>query len=316
MRRPEGRSPRRVVLEYKHPEGAEVLATLLLLLLSTPPASAGYAFTVEVGGAGPPVVLIPGLGCQGAVWGSISARLEKNYTVHRLTLAGFGSLPAVPAPMLETVRRDLLRYLDDRKMAKPVLVGHSLGGVLALWIAATAPDRIGGAISVDGVPFLPAIWDPSATAESVTPRAGAMRDAMASADHDGYVAQTRRVLAMMVRREANLETAAKLCSAGDPKAAAQAMYELMTTDLRPLMPRAKTPILLLGAGFGRSEAEAKRLDAAYEAQIARSPDHRYAVNAESAHFIMLDEPQWLYDAITGFLAKHERAPTDHPARAK
>jgi len=294
-----------------------MLATVLItLLLSGSPATAPYAFTVEVAGAGPPVVLIPGLGCQGAVWGPISARLEKDHTVHRLTLAGFGSQPAVPAPMLETVRRDLLRYLDDRKLAKPVLVGHSLGGMLALWIAATAPDRIAGAVSVDGVPFLPALWDPSATAESVKPRAAAMRDAMAAADHDSYVAQTRRLLATMVRREANLESAAKACTAGDPRASAQAMYELMTTDLRPLMAEAKVPILLLGAGFGRSEADAKRFDTAYQAQIAQAPRHRYAVNPESAHFIMLDEPQWLYDAIAGFLAKNEPAAADRPARGR
>ena len=292
-----------------------MLATLLIpLLLSGAPAAAPYAFTVEVAGAGPPVVLIPGLGCQGAVWGPISARLEKDHTVHRLTLAGFGSQAAVPAPMLETVRRDLLRYLDDRKLAKPVLVGHSLGGMLALWIAASAPDRIGGAVSVDGVPFLPALWDPGATVESVKPRAAAMRDAMAAVDRASYVAQTRRFLATMVRREGSLETAAKLCSAGDPKAAAEAMYELMTTDLRPLMARAKAPILLLGAGFGRSEAEAKRLDAAYEAQIAGAPHHRYAVSPESAHFIMLDEPQWLSDAVAGFLAKSDRAASDRGAR--
>src|SRR5262245_50287417 len=104
------------------------LATLLIpVLLSGPPAAAPCSFTVEVAGQGPPVVLIPGLGCQGGVWESVGAQLAKEHTVHRLTLAGFGAQPAVPAPMLETVRRDLLRYLDDRKLSRPVLVGHSLG---------------------------------------------------------------------------------------------------------------------------------------------------------------------------------------------
>ena len=34
-----------------------------------------------------------------------------------------------------------------------VMVGHSLGGFLALWVAATAPDAVGPIVAVDGVPY-------------------------------------------------------------------------------------------------------------------------------------------------------------------
>jgi pimeloyl-ACP methyl ester carboxylesterase len=58
-----------------------------------------------------------------------------------------------PAP-LQTVRDDVLRYIQEKKLDHPVIVGHSLGGFLAFWIAATAPDAVGPLVAVDGVPFL------------------------------------------------------------------------------------------------------------------------------------------------------------------
>src|SRR4029453_19051285 len=91
-------------------------------------------------------------------------------------------------------RRAMWDYLRTQGLEKPILVGHSLGGVLAMAVAADVPDPVGGVVIVDSLPFLPASMDPSATAESVRPRAEEMRTAMRMQTVEQRSQQSRMVL--------------------------------------------------------------------------------------------------------------------------
>jgi len=57
-----------------------------------------------------------------------------------LTLAGFAGVPRIPAPMLEKVRAGIVEYVKKNKLVKPVIVGYSLGGTLALDLDSRYPD--------------------------------------------------------------------------------------------------------------------------------------------------------------------------------
>src|SRR5271156_6811385 len=93
------------------------------------------SFHVEITGKGKPMILIPGLASSGATWDSTVARYKDRYECHVLTLAGFAGEPRIDPPFLETVRKDLAASIRDKKRDKPVIVGHSLGGFMALWLA-------------------------------------------------------------------------------------------------------------------------------------------------------------------------------------
>src|SRR5215471_7824354 len=83
------------------------------------------AFAVKVTGAGPPVIFIPGLASAGEVWDGVVADLHEAHTCHVLTLAGFAGVPPIAAPMLQQVRDALARYIVDRQLERPTVVGHS-----------------------------------------------------------------------------------------------------------------------------------------------------------------------------------------------
>jgi pimeloyl-ACP methyl ester carboxylesterase len=55
------------------------------------------------------------------------------------------------------------------KIEKPAIVGHSLGGLLALMIAAKAPDAVGKVMVVDALPFYALLFNPAATVEMTKP---------------------------------------------------------------------------------------------------------------------------------------------------
>ena len=274
---------------------------LVCALATTATAAAAPApFSVEVRGHGPPVVLIPGLSCGGDVWRATVDKYAATHELHVLTLAGFAGQPPIDGPLLEPVRRALADYIRAHKLARPVIVGHSLGGVLALWLAATEPDLVGGVVVVDAVPFLPALMQPGATVDRARPQAEAMRTMLSALSPAQFAAQNRQSLAAMITRPADVDAVAARSTRSDPKAVAQAMYDVMTTDLRPLLAKVRAPALIFVAAAGQDAAKVR---AAYEAQYAPLAGHTTVVAAKARHFIMLDDAPLFYRALDRFLAR-------------
>jgi pimeloyl-ACP methyl ester carboxylesterase len=269
-------------------------------------APAARSFTVEVVGSGPPIVLVPGLACSGDVWAGAVKHLRAGHTLHVVTLAGFGGVPAIGAPFLSRVRDDLIQYMRSRHLVRPVVIGHSLGGFLALWIAATAPDLVGGVVAVDGVPFLPALMSPDATVDQSRAMAASIRDRMAGLSREGFAAQNRAALAQMITAPADVDRVAAASAGSDPRAVGLAVYELMTTDLRPAMRRIRAPALLVAAGGGAAPAERAAIAARYEAQVAGIARRRVVVAERARHFVMLDDPDFLFGRIDELLREARR----------
>ncbi len=136
------------------------LAVASLALVATAlAASAAQAtepttFSVKVTGQGRPMVLIPGLASAGSVWDSTVAHYASTHECHVLQLAGFAGSPAVPGMSLKQVEEELSAYIASRKLDRPVLVGHSLGGFVALRLAADHPQQPGSVVVVDALPAL------------------------------------------------------------------------------------------------------------------------------------------------------------------
>lgn len=273
---------------------------VLVCALAAAAAAAPAPFSVEVRGHGPPVVLIPGLSCGGDVWRATVDKYAATHELHVLTLAGFAGQPPIDGPLLEPVRAALAAYIRARALVRPVIVGHSLGGVVALWLAATEPDLVGGVVVVDAVPFLPALMQPGATVDSARPQAEAMRTMLSALSPAQFAAQNRQSLAAMITRPADVDAVAAHSTRSDAKAVAQAMYDVMTTDLRPLLAKVRAPTLVLIAAAGQDAAKVR---AAYEAQYAPLRGHFSVVAAKARHFIMLDDAPLFYHALDRFFAR-------------
>ncbi len=105
-------------------------------------------------GSGPPIVLLHGMGASSATWNAFASLLEDRYTVVTFDLLGHGRSP-VPDDPAEYTRDGALRDLDDvlATLDEPaVLVGHSLGGYLALAHAATRPGLARGVVVLNTGP--------------------------------------------------------------------------------------------------------------------------------------------------------------------
>jgi pimeloyl-ACP methyl ester carboxylesterase len=266
------------------------------------------SFKVEVTGRGEPMILIPGLSSSGEVWADTVARYKANYECHVLTLAGFAGQPAIKAPFLEKVRNDLATYIREKKMKKPTIVGHSLGGFMALWLASVEPDLAGRLVIIDSLPFLGAINNPNATSETMKPQAEAMRKAMTTPQTDEQRLQTLTMyLQAMISDPAKVALATKWGVNSDPETIGQAMYEMYTTDLRPSLSRIKSPTLVVGTWIAYQQYTTRAaVEKTFRDQFANLPGYRFVMSESGKHFVMYDDPKLLFGEMDAFLANPSR----------
>jgi pimeloyl-ACP methyl ester carboxylesterase len=261
------------------------------------------------------VILVPGLATTGEVWRGTVERLRDRYQLHVLTLAGFGGPEPVGAPFLSRVAAALVEYAEERRLERPVLVGHSLGGFVSLLAASSAPDRFAGVVSIDGVPFLPALTDPAADAAALAGRAAAIRAFHEKLGRDAFLAQTELALSSMITAESDRTRALGWAAATDPAAAGIAIEEMLTTDLRGRIGSITAPVLLVGALGGLPEPMREPMRAAYRAQVAAAPAAEVVFSDDARHFVMLDAPEFLDAELRAFLGRlHAPAPAGREDR--
>ena len=126
-----------------------------------------------------------------------------------------------------------------------MVLGHSLGGFMALALSTAQPEAIGPLIILDSLPFMAAIQNSATTVESVRPMAENMRQQMKQC-HQPAAAQ-RQIVAGMVTDTARQAQVARWGTASDAAPVAQAVYDMYTIDLRAEISRIQQPVLVLGA---------------------------------------------------------------------
>jgi pimeloyl-ACP methyl ester carboxylesterase len=279
---------------------------LLLTLALASAALAQAPFQVKVAGHGRPMILIPGLSSSGETWDTTVDHYKDRYECHVLTVAGFAGVPRVPAPMLEEVRDGLADYIRKNKLDRPIVVGHSLGGFLALDLAARYPDLPGRLVIVDAYPFFAGIADPTLTAAKARASAEQTRKYMASMSQDMYERYVKSGLSTrtMVTSEAGFDRITAWGLASDRTAVADAMAELFGADLRDDLSAIKVPTLVLGSWIAYKDyTDHARTEANLKAQYAKLASVEIQLTDTARHFVMWDDPEWMFRHLDRFVGQ-------------
>ena len=274
------------------------------LLLSATASAAPSAFQVKVTGTGAPLILIPGLASSGEVWDGTVAHYcgGGKYQCHVLTLAGFAGVPAIEGPLLPAVEQQLSDYISTQKLKKPVVIGHSLGGFLGLKLAADHPDQVGRLIIVDSLPALGATQMPSATSAQLKEMGEGMRKQMMTQDAATAAAGQQQMLRTMVTKQEDIDRVAAWGKRSDRVTVINAMADLMSDDLRQDVSRIEAPTLVLGSWIAYKAYGVKPMfEQTYNTQYQRLAGVKVELSDNARHFIMYDDPAWMYDRIDQFL---------------
>lgn len=278
----------------------KAFAFLIIIFSFSQSNAQNKAFQVEVSGKGQPIILIPGYSCSGEVWNETVAHLKDRYECHVITIAGYAGVPKLDTPVLKTVRNELINYVKTKKLNKPMLIGHSLGAFMSLWVSSVEPDLFGKIICVDGLPFVSAMQDTTANAEVLKknpqfdPVTVARNFEMLPAEN--YVQNMTSAMLYQVNDTARAKQIATWSSLCDRRTLGYTIVEISTTDLRVEIAKIKQPVLVLGSIYGTEANSFLMLNHQY-----RNLPTKTIEVANSKHFIMYDVPEWFYAKVDAFL---------------
>jgi pimeloyl-ACP methyl ester carboxylesterase len=263
-------------------------------------------FTVtDAGTVGKPdVMLIPGLASSKSVWDAEAKLLAPNYRLHILQVGGFAGAPAGPnatGELLPGIVEELHGYIAGAKM-QPVVVGHSLGGLLAMMLAEKYPGDVRKLVIVDTLPFYAMLYNPAATVETTKPMADGIKGQMLAIPADQYAAMQGPMMAAMAKSDAGRKAATDGALTSDRAVVVEALYEDMLTDMRPKVAGIETPTLVLY----EYDAASKMPDpSVYEGLVKDGykgmPNVKLVRVEDSKHFIMYDQPVKFDAVLEGWL---------------
>jgi esterase len=106
----------------------------------------------EVAGSGPAVLLLHGLFASSANWHAISAELARSHRVYSVDLRNHGRSPRSANMSYLSMADDVLRLIEREGLERSALVGHSMGGKVAMALALTTPRAVGSLSVIDVAP--------------------------------------------------------------------------------------------------------------------------------------------------------------------
>ena len=260
--------------------------------------------SVQVIGSGPDVILIPGFGSSREVWRPLAERLSATHRVHLVQLAGFAGEPWShgDGSFVQPAVDALAAYVQEARLDRPAVIGHSMGGLSALMLAQQHPDLVGRVMSVDSLPFFSALYGPTATAESAAPFAEQAAAGILNADEAAFRAGQAASAAGLSRDPATRAAMVEWTVASDRHAMAAAIREVMTTDTRPGLASMTTPVWAVYAADADGGAPAAMADALWGREYAGLPGVTLIRVDGSRHFIMADQPERFAAIVDRFLA--------------
>jgi 2-hydroxymuconate-semialdehyde hydrolase len=260
---------------------------------------AGSPVDVHVLGDGPPVLLLHGSGPGTTGWGAwrpVAATLAGRHRVVVADQAGWGGTPVprgLARPGLDGWTAQAAGLMDALGLARYAVVGHSMGGAVALALAAAHPDRVTRVVGVAamGAPGLPLT---AALDRLWAARPGQARDLLGLLFHDSACATAAAVAAREEAMAAGAETFAPLF----PPPRARWVADL-TISARALASIA-APVLLVHGAQDRitplREAALPLLDAV--------PDVRLHVLGRCGHVPAVEHPDAFLALLSDFLEAH------------
>jgi pimeloyl-ACP methyl ester carboxylesterase len=269
----------------------------------------GSMFVERHGDHGKAIILIPGLGSGSWVWEDTIKQLEKNHILYVVTLAGFNGRPSMDGPKMDKAYASLLALINERKLNKPILVGHSLGATLSIWFAQQHSDKIGGVFAVEGLPVFPGTEN--MPLEQRPTMAQGIKAQMAALTPEAFAAQQLQYMRYIgVIDDKLAQKVAALSSKSDPAATADYMSEIMGMDIRKDMAAIKVPLVEISpynaADFASRNISEEGKRSYYQSLMQGAPQLKVVSINGARHFPMLDQPKLFADALQNYLTSVEK----------
>ncbi|MFB0874408.1 MULTISPECIES: alpha/beta fold hydrolase [unclassified Sphingobium] len=242
---------------------------------------------VTVRGSGPDVLLIPGLASGPGAWSGVVSALPA-YRFHLVQVRGFAGLGAegnASGAVVQPVADEIARYVGAAGLRRPAIVGHSMGGTLAMMLGVKGLAR-----RVMVVDMLPA---GAAMVGGTASGLGFLANQLG-----GYLTGTaagRRYLAQMVAQAPGAQ-------GSDPDVIANALRDLANIDLGPQLPRLSAPLEVVYAVGDDAQMNAT-IGTRFREAYAGKKGALLKPIGPSGHMVMRDQPARFNALLRDFLGE-------------
>jgi pimeloyl-ACP methyl ester carboxylesterase len=251
------------------------------------------------------VFFVPGLASSGATWDGAVAGLGDTADIHVFTLAGFAGVPPVETDgsFVESAADAIADYIVAGGYTDIAVVGHSLGGQVALQIAARAPGTVNAVMVVDSVPFFARLFNPAATPEQAAASGQMFAAQMGSLPNEQFLAMMAQGLPVQSLDTGFHATLTEWFAASDQAIVAAAFGEISGRDFSPVLEQIDVPVLVLAPWAPGAPVDAETIEAMYAAQYAPLESAQVEIIEGARHFLMIDQPDAFNARLARFLAE-------------
>lgn len=250
------------------------------------------------------IVFIPALFCGSWQWAAQINALSGTYDIFVVTLPGFDGRPMIAGDdLMNRAAMSLHGLIVTDRLRRPIVVGHSLGGTLAVYYAEHYPNDVTNVVTVEGgYPLAPTPAQRDASvAKSVAPYRG-----IAQSQVGPVIRQT--MLQYTITSKADVDAVEPLAARSDPAGLIGWMQAALSLDLTAGLAKITAPFTAIvpfdpaiDPYQGFASEEKKR--AAYVRWAARAPLGKVIVIENSRHFVMFDQPEKFEQALETAIAR-------------
>ncbi len=239
----------------------------------------------------PALVLSNSLGTRLEMWDGPADVLAQCRWLIRYDHRGHGASPEPPGPYaLSDIANDALALLDSLGIERTSFCGISLGGMVGLWLAANAPERIERLVVCCSSAHMPPA---SAWAE----RAAAVREAGSVGAVAGAVVSRWLTPGFAARRPEVLAGLREMLAGAPPAGYAACCEAIGAMDLRPMLARISAPTLVISA----AQDLATPAEAHGRVIADGIPEARFVILEGAAHLAVAERPERMTELILSHL---------------
>ncbi len=255
------------------------------------------AIHVKVKGTGTPILLIPGFTVPGESWDTTVSELEKKHECHIVTLAGFGGTTPIDFPWLPKVNQAIENYITKNQLTNLTVIGHSLGGTIATWLASRGKNKISKIILIDALPATGVLMIPNFNPDHLVYDSPFNKQLLAM-NKESFEKMAKSMAQGMSLHPKIQEKIKDWIVLADRKTYVYGYTDYLKLDLRESLKKITIPVTIIAADkpYGK-----KMVEQTYQNQYANLAKYDLIIANNSAHFIMFDKPLWFIEQIQQIL---------------
>ena len=269
---------------------------IVVFLLLSSPLLAQKAIYVEKTQKGSPILYLPGFTTPGSVWNETIENLNQTHENHIVSYSGFNGLQSIEMPWYQTIKEQLIDYIKKENLTDLTIIGHSMGGFLGIELAAALPDHISNLVLIESIPCMRELMMPGVPASNIQYESPYNKQLLSMTD-EAFLSMVKNQSQYMTYDTSKVDLLTQWAVETDRKTYVYGYTDLLKLDLRDQLPLVNAKTMILGASFPNPEL----VESNYVKQYEQLKSKEIYIASQSKHFIMFDQPEWMYDKINTFL---------------